>query len=211
LPEDSARQARESSCRSTDHAGDAQSEGLELQPGISISLIAVSSWGGSAMEIYPEVGDFNDNVSVFMIANHKLKRGTDAAIVQAVYELNVLRHQILTTKEERSMKWLLPRIEELIEKTLMSPPVRPDGSAGAIEVHNSACATSHSAGIKSPFVNELKRNAIEASLALATLSFAQALLVHHVMDLPGLAQSPITANIVAGSALTFVLRAMLHR
>ena len=60
-----------------------------------------------------EFGDYNDNVSAYLVMRYAMNNGY---YEQGLRIINKLRQQILTTTEAKSSEWLLPELNSYLHR-----------------------------------------------------------------------------------------------
>lgn len=155
-----------------------------------------------------EVGDFADNASVLVTATWRIRSGDVAA---GMLMLTVLRNHVVSSPDPKSQRILLPAINDAMlsvisdepgsgytsSSTDRRQPERPvhEPVRGAIAVPDGSTR-----------VARFKSHLVDAAVVVTALSWTHGLLVHDVMALPLVADSPVGANILAGSLLATALR-----
>jgi hypothetical protein len=157
-----------------------------------------------------EVGSFHDNASVLAIANWNISRG---AVREGLKLLSALRTHIVGMSDPKSLRILLPAVEDAIYRGSLLETVS-ESSADEMDVTAHRCRITpvevassgrESHHLSSDNISHFKLQLVNAVGLVVALSWTHSLLVHEVMTLPGVEVSPIRANAIAGSILVFVL------
>lgn len=166
-----------------------------------------ATWAPSDGPVDFEVGDFADNASVLAMATWRIQSGDVAA---GMLMLTVLRNHVVSSPDPKSRRILLPAINDAMRSVIADEPEGGYSSPSTDSRQQERPVKRDRAAILVPDgstrVARFKSHLVDAAVVVTALSWTHGLLVHDVMTLPLIADSPVGANILAGSLLATALR-----